>query len=172
MIQSFLPQFLELSLCHLDSALSISLCLLEVTSLFSICSYSTILITSMYFLIKSVLTVTEPGSIFVDDRLLESQKHWITCKSRDIEEGLVVRGICFGGSGGLGFDIKGFWRLNAVFFVTISYLFQSFILSNSIVSASLRDDTFVSMVTCFISWVLVIIRDFSTMLCSFTFSYF
>lgn len=60
----------------------------------------------------------------------------------------------------------------AVFLVTISYLFQSFILSNSIVSATLRDDIFVSMVTCFISWVFVIIRDLSTMLCSFTFSYF
>ena len=126
----------------------------------------------MYFLILSVLTVTEHGSIFVDDWLLESQKHWITCKSKDIEEGLGVWGIGFGGSEGLGFGIKGLWRLNAVFFETIFYQFQSFILSNSIVSATLRDDIFVSMVTCFISWVLVIIRNLSTMLCSFTFSYF
>ena len=172
MIQSFLQQFLELSLCHLDSALSISLCLLEVTSLFSICSYSTIVITSRYFLIKSVLTVTEPESILVNDRLLESQKHWITCKSRDTEEGLVVWGIGFSGSGGLGFDFGGLWRLGAFFFVTISYQFQSFILSNSIVSATFRVDIFVSMVTCFISWVLVIIKVPSAMGFNFIFSYF
>ena len=126
----------------------------------------------MYFLIKSVLTITEPGSILVDDWMLESQKHWITCKSRDTEEGLGVWVVAFGGSAGLGFDFKGLWRLNAVFLVTISYLFQSVILSNSIVSATLRDDIFVSIVTCFISWVLVIIRVPSIMLCSFTFSYF
>ena len=128
----------------------------------------------MYFLIKSVLTITEPGSIFVNDRLLESQKHWITCKSKNIEEGLGVCGIGFGCSEGLGvgFGIKGLWRLGAYFFVTISYLFQSFILSNSIVSATLRDDIFVSIVTCFISWVLVIIRVFSAMLFNSFFSYF
>ena len=144
----------------------------------------------MYFLIKSVLTITEHISILVDDRLLESQKHWITCKSKDIEEGLGVWGIGFGGSEGLddstglgifaglltSVEMGGFCPClcipDAVFFVTISYLFQSFILSNSIVSATLRDDIFVSIVTCFISWVLVIIRNLSIMLCSFTFSYF
>ena len=34
-----------------------------------------LIITSMYFLIKSVLTFTEPESILVDDWMLESQKH-------------------------------------------------------------------------------------------------
>lgn len=131
-----------------------------------------LIITSMYFLIKSVLTFTDPGSILVDDRMLESQKHWMACKSMDFEEGLGVWGICFGGSGGLGFSFGGLWRLGAVFFVTISYLFPSFILSNSIVSATFRDDICVSMVTCFISRVLVIIRVFSAMPFNFIFSYF
>ena len=144
----------------------------------------------MYFLIKSVLTITEPGSILVDDWMLESQKHWITCKLKDFESELVVSIVCFcisiglDNSSGLGIfaglltsvEMGGFCPClcipDAVFFVTISYLFQSVILSNSIVSATLRDDIFVSMVTCFISWVLVIIRNLSTMLCSFTFSYF
>ena len=144
----------------------------------------------MYFLILSVLTITDPGSILVDDRLLESQKHWMTCKMKDFESELGVSEDCFCTSTGLddstglgifaglltSVEMGGFCPClclpNAVFLVTISYLFQSVILSNSIVSATLRDDIFVSIVTCFISWVLVIIRNLSIMLCSFTFSYF